>query len=547
MPTITVEKDVFEKLVGRKLPIDKLKDRIGFLGTDLEKIEGNDIVVEIFPNRPDMLSVQGFARAFSSFIGVKTGLKKFNVTKSNDCVIIDNSVKGIRPFTACAIVKNLKFNDAKIREVVQIQEKLHVTYGRNRKKAAIGIYPFEKIKLPIRFVAKKPEDIVFRPLEYPNELNGRQILSRHPAGRDYGKLIADLPKYPVFIDANNEILSMPPIINSHNTGKICESTKDVFVECSGFDYHVLSICLNIIVTALSDMGGQIQSMQLKYGNKTITSPNLEPKKIRINTAPLNKLLGLQLSERDIKKYLEHMGYGNSKDYVLIPAYRADILHEVDVFEDVAIAYGFDNFQEEIPQVATIGDEDQFEKFKHKISNLLTGFKLLELNSYHLTNKVDMLTKMDLDQDCMELESASADYNILRSWIIPSMLKILRENKRHDYPQRLFEIGTIFKRNPKEETGIEENIRLCVCVSHGTAGYTEIKQILDALLYNLGVSYSIIDTEHPSFIPGRVGRVVINNEKMAYIGEIHPKCLDNFMLEMPVATFELNLTDLFRTI
>ena len=148
MPTIVLNKKVFEKLVGKSLPIEKLKDRISMLGTDLEKIDNNEIHVEVFPNRPDMLSEQGFARAFSAFIGEKTGLRPYCVKDSGAKVVIDPSVSNIRPFTACAIVKNISFNDEKIREVIQIQEKLHITFGRNRKKLAIGIYPLEKIKPP---------------------------------------------------------------------------------------------------------------------------------------------------------------------------------------------------------------------------------------------------------------------------------------------------------------------------------------------------------------------------------------------------------------
>ena len=184
MPTININKQVFERLVGKKLLTEKLKDRISYLGTDLENITKDEIIVEIFPNRPDMLSVQGFARAFSSFIGVKTGLKHYKVEPSKEKVIIDKSVANVRPYTACAIVKDMRFDDEKIKEIIDIQEKLHVTYGRNRKKAAIGIYPFEKIKPPIRFIAKKPEEIRFKPLEFPREINGKQILSQHPAGRD---------------------------------------------------------------------------------------------------------------------------------------------------------------------------------------------------------------------------------------------------------------------------------------------------------------------------------------------------------------------------
>src|SRR3989339_1497565 len=175
MPTIRINRKAFEHYVGKKLPTNKLKDRISYLGTDMEDVTENEIIVEVFPNRPDMLSVQGFARAFSSFIGAKKGLRKYTVEKSNEKVIIEKSVADVRPYTACAIVKNLHFDDEKIKEVIDIQEKLHITYGRNRKKVAIGIYPFEKIKTPIKFIAKKPEEIKFQPLGFPREINGKQI------------------------------------------------------------------------------------------------------------------------------------------------------------------------------------------------------------------------------------------------------------------------------------------------------------------------------------------------------------------------------------
>ena len=158
MPVVNLNKEVFEKLVGKKLPLSELKDRISMLGTDLESI-GEEIEVEVFPNRPDMLSEQGFARAFSSFIGVKKGLKKYKVTKSGEKLIVDTSVTNVRPYTACAIVKGLTLNEERIREIIQIQEKLHISYGRNRKKAAIGIYPMEKIKFPINYLAKNAIEI----------------------------------------------------------------------------------------------------------------------------------------------------------------------------------------------------------------------------------------------------------------------------------------------------------------------------------------------------------------------------------------------------
>ena len=189
MPTITLNKEVFEDLVGKKLPLGELKDRISMLGTDLESIENNEIKVEIFPNRPDLLSEQGFARAFSSFIGVKKGLRKYGVKKSGEKLIIENSVKEVRPFTACAIVKNLQLNEKKIEQIIQIQEKLHVTYGRNRKKCAIGVYPLDKIKFPIRYKADVPKNIKFQPLEAADEMLASEILNDHPKGKEYAYLL----------------------------------------------------------------------------------------------------------------------------------------------------------------------------------------------------------------------------------------------------------------------------------------------------------------------------------------------------------------------
>ena len=189
MPTITLNKEEFEKLVGKKLEIEQLKDRISMLGTDLEGIKGNEITVEVFSDRPDMLSEQGFARAFSSFIGVKTGLRNYKSKSSNYEVAVESSVDKVRPFTACAVVKNLKFDNQKIKSIIQLQEKLHTSYGRNRKKVAIGIYPMEKIKFPITYKALPSEKIKFIPLEYNTILNGKQILTETNTGRDYAHLL----------------------------------------------------------------------------------------------------------------------------------------------------------------------------------------------------------------------------------------------------------------------------------------------------------------------------------------------------------------------
>ncbi len=545
MPSITLNKTVFEQLVGKQLHLEELKDRISMLGTDLEDIKGNEIHVEVFPNRPDMLSEQGFARAFSSFIGVKTGLRKYTVKENNQKVIIDPSVKGIRPYTTCAIVKGLQFDEEALRQVIQIQEKLHVTYGRNRKKAAIGIYPMEKISFPITYKADSPQKIKFKPLEALREMTAPEILEEHKTGKEYAHLLQGSPKYPIFVDAKGEILSMPPVINSDKTGRVTDETKDVFIECSGFDFDVLSTCLNMIVTALADMGGEIYSMKLEYPDGIKVTPNLTSSKMKLDLSYVNKRLGLNLTEKEAVKLLEKMGYGFEQGQVLIPAYRADILHQVDLVEDIAIAYGYENFQEDIPNVATIGEEDAFEKFSRKVRELLVGMQLLEVKNFHLTTKEDLTTKMNLPaENPIPLKNAIGDHNHLRNAIMPSLMKNLSENQHYEYPQNIFELGRIFVPGDTE-TGVMEVEHLTVMLCHDKTDFTEIRQVLDTLMKALGLECAVKESEHLPFIPGRSGDITINGKKIGVIGELHPQVIINWQLLMPVVCFEMNLGELCK--
>ncbi|MBS3169113.1 phenylalanine--tRNA ligase subunit beta [Candidatus Woesearchaeota archaeon] len=547
MPTITINKQVFEQLVGKILPLEELKDRISMLGTDLEKIENNEITVEIFPNRPDMLSEQGFARAFSSFIGIKTGLQKYHVKESGCKVIVDSSVT-MRPYTACAIVKNLTLDDERIRQIMQIQEKLATTHGRNRKKSAYGIYPLENISFPINYIAHDPKNIKFKPLGFETEVCAAAVPELHPKGKAYKHLTEGWKEYPFFIDAKNKVMCMLPFTNSDDTGKVDEKTKNVFVECTGTDLRNVEVALNMITTALADMGGEIYSVEVVYSDKMVITPKLQPKKMLVDLSYINRLLGLLLKDTEIAVLFERMGYGWENGSVLIPAYRADILHQVDLAEDIAIAYGYENFKETIPNVATIGEEDPFEVFARKIREVLVGLRLLETKNYHLSTKEDLVEKMQIGENkTLPLKNALGEHNHLRNWIIPNLLRVLTDNQHHQYPQNLFEIGRTFVANKKTETGIEEKEHLAVMLCHEKVDFTEIRQILDALFSALGLEYAVKEMEHPSFIRGRIGMICCRNQELGLIGEFAPSVLASWGLLMPAVGFELDLEMLFEIV
>lgn len=541
MANIKISKKLFEKEIG-KLD-EKLKDRISMFGTPLDKVGEDEIEIEIFPNRPDMLSYQGFKRSFTSFIGKTNGFKNYDVEKplKNYEVEIESSVKEVRPFTACAIVKGLKFDDDKIKELIDLQEKLHTTVGRKRKKLAIGIYPLEKISLPIAYKALEPDKIKFIPLESEKEMTGLEILQKHPTGRDYAHLLAGKVKFPVFVDAKGAVLSMPPIINSEMTGRITDKTKDVFIECSGFDLEILKKCLNVVVCTLSDMGGKIYEIKLK-GNYKETTPDLKSEKIKISLEHTNKLLGLKLTEKELKFFLERMGHNYIKGEAEVASWRVDVLHEVDLIEDVAIAYGYENFEAEIPSISTNGKENPEEIIKRKIAEILVGLGLLEVSNYHLIPKADLISKMGekVVKDLIEVENSKTEYSVLRQNLTSYMLKNFADNVDSEYPQKIFELGRIFNLvNGK----IVESERLTIGISPGN--YTDVRQALDFLMKMLGLEISVKESSaNGIYVDGRVGEIYLGKNKIGEIGEVHPRVLRDWKIKMPIAMLEIGLTEIF---
>ena len=543
MSNIKFSRKTFEKEIGK---LDEaMQNKIAMFGTTLEQITDNEIEIEVNPNRPDLLSYSGFKRSFLSFLEKTKGLKRYELKKPEKDyeVIVDSSVKEVRPYTVCAIVKKLNLNNEKIKELIDIQEKLHFTVGRKRKKLAIGIYPLEKIKLPITYIALEPDKIKFIPLEATREMSGLEILQRHPTGRNYAHLLAGKSKFPVFIDADKNILSMPPIINSQLTGKITEETKEVFVECSGFDLWILEKCLNIIVTSLAEIGGEIY--QMKVSSKI--TPDLKTEKRKISIENTNKLLGLDLNEKQIKKFLEKMGHNYSDKEVETPSWRLDVLHEVDLIEDIAIAYGYDNFIPEVPQISTIGHENSKEIIKKKISEILSGLNMLEISNYHLTNRKEQFEKMGVpekqERDFIEVEESKTDYNLLRKDLTHYLLKTFSENTDSEYPQRIFETGKIFELNMSKKI-IEKEMLSAALVS---GNFTEMKQVLFHLFNMLNINVMLKEPEKfpIHFIDGRVAEIILGEDKIGYLGEIHPKILKNWKIKMPVALFEIELEKIFE--
>ena len=340
-------------------------------------------------------------------------------------------------------------------------------------------------------------------------------------------------------------MCMLPYTNSHDTGKIDESTTQVFIECTGTDFWNVHYALNIFVTMFADMGADIYSLEIVYPDKTITTPDLKPRKMKFSLDYINKWLGFKLSEKKVIQLLRRMGYGYEKNTALIPSFRPDVIHQADLSEDIAIAFGYENFAPVIPNKGTTGREDEFEKFRTKVSRILVGLNLLETSSYHLSNKNIQFKLMNFNSsDYIKLaNSVSVEYNIMRYSMLANLMQILMENTHNEYPQNIFESGYCFRLG-KTDTGVVEENKLAVALCHNNVDYTKIRQVLDYLFNSLGLKYEIKETTHPTFIAGRVGKVIVSNIEIGVLGELSPKVISNFEVEMPIAGFEIDLKKVF---
>lgn len=546
MPKLEISYADLCSLIGNNIPLEELKQYMNFAKAEIDSVEGDLLKVEVKDtNRPDLWSTEGIAREINGRIKEK-GLPEYEIKKSELVVEVDKKVSKIRPLTVCAVVKNLKIDENILSQMIQLQEKVAGTFGRNRKEVAIGVYDFKKIKPPIKYTTVKSNEIKFVPLDFKEDLTPEEILEKHPKGKEFGHLLEGFKEYPIFIDSAGNILSMPPIINSDYTGKVTEETEEIFIECSGFYFKFLIPALNVIVCALADRGASIENVKVIYSDKTIFTPDLNPKKTSVDIDYVNKVSGLKLSEKEICNLLEQARYqakSNGKRIELLyPAYRQDIMHARDIVEDVLISYGYDKISPVYPKLATKGEIDKKEFFSNKIAEIMVGLGLQEILSYTLTNKENLFRKMNIKEEkIVEIENpVSSTWNVFRSWLLPSLMEFYSHNQHVQYPQKIFEVGDVVLIDEKQETKTKDVRKIVAAISDSKVTYDEIAAVLDAFLSSLKVKYKLKKIKHFSFIEGRVAEVLVDGKSIGIIGEIHPHVLENWNLEMPVAGFEINL-------
>jgi len=534
-------------LIGKKLTLEQIEDRLFMIKAEVEKVDGNIIEIEVNPDRQDMLSTEGIARAVKSYLGLTTGLWDYPVKKSGKKIIVKPGLTKIRPYICCSIIKGIPADDELIKEYMHLQDALTSTHGRNRKKASIGLYVYDDLEFPVIYGPQAPTKIKFVPLGYETEMDGPTILKDHEKGVEFGPIIEKHKKWPLLYDSRDQVLSLPPIINSNDLGRMTTETKNLFIEVTGTHLPTVQQALNIITASLAERGGRIESVTVEYPDgSTEETPSFKPEKMNLKIKDIVDLIGVDLTLIQIVQALEKMGYGakpmkTNQILVEIPAVRMDILHPVDVIEDIAIGFGFDNIEPAMPQTMTAGKAHPVTGIKNKIRDLMVGIGYNEVLNYIMTSPELLNGKMHRERPIVTTGNPkSRNYSVLRNSLLPILLDFTSQNQHADYPQKIFEVGDVAIPDETKETRIDQVPSVCGLETDVKVNITKLMAEIGFLLRNLGLEgrFAFESVKVPEFIEGRSANILIDGDVWGAFGEVSPTILSNFGIGYPVVAFEI---------
>ena len=589
MPVVDIDPDELRGLTGHdEKSNDDLKDDLFGLGLEFEgETDDGMLQFEFGPDRLDRLSVEGVARSLRYHYGDDRGVRVPDTNDPDFTFVVDGDVPDERPYVTGAVVRGVDLDDAALESLIQVQEKLHATMGRKRAKGAIGIHDLTMLKgdtldeessgNSITYTGIDPDGDTFVPLDSDRELTPAAVLEEHSTGRTYADLVADYDRYPAIYDEIG-LFSFPPVINGRRT-EVSTDSRELLVELTGTDQWTIDRMCAIICYALSARGATIEAVEVEYeggtdaGGRTLRRPDFEVRSKSVTHDRIETMLGVSLEEREVVDLFERSGLdaavaddesGDVADgdgdegtapadattyEVSIPPYRVDVLHPLDLVDDVGRAYGFDELEPKYPDVGTVGGRHERSRLEAATRNVLTGLGFEDLLNFHMISEQEVHNRMNVEAETDVLgggepveitEPYSEDYTILRPWALPSLMMVLENNTHRGYPQDLAEVGLVAERDDAVNTRVAESRHVAGVLARTDATYEDAKARLQALCRSFGVELETPPTTHPSFIDGRAASVVIDGDDVGVVGEINPAVLVEHDLELPVAGFEFEL-------
>ena len=551
-------------------------ERLSQIGCVVEGSNEESIDIEVFPDRPDLLSHETMARAARAFLDGDIQQPTIETKDSGITLDVDSSLESVRPIIMAAIVRgvnNGNTDDEKdqfIQSLMDHQEKLHLSLGRRRKFSSIGVHDLSTLSPPFRVVTV-PGSHSFIPLAMEEKMSIDNILSEHPKGKEYAHLMDNLEVYPVILDSNDGILSFPPIINGEHT-TVRKSTTDFFIDVTGWEKRAVETCLLLVCLALSERGGTIEQVQVTGCDGQVRmTPNMEPKEHRVSDRLINRILGINLQSEDINTAIQRMGgdlvtsravtdgvnkaerwadleVGEREHVIEMPRWLSDIMHPIDIVEDIAIGYGYENMPNLLSSVHLDAIPLPSAHLHRRVRESLRSLNLQETQSLTLSNERVQFVNTRWNKLAATTELANPitiDHTMMRQRILPSLLQLLAANRHHELPQRVYEIGTVVLDS-------HNGTRAAWACAEVGGGFSAAKGFAQAFLRDIGenledVAWEATTLNEGPWLSGRGAKILVSGEEVGQIGEIDPIVASDFGLRVPIQAGEFDIDALGRLI
>ena len=589
MPTVTVNRAALFKAIGKEFTDEEFEDLCFEFGIELDEVTSeqqlfeneqqksgahlsNEVLykIEVAANRYDLLCLEGLALALKVFLNKEPMpvFKPLNVLPENERqLIVEPSVEEVRPIGLAAILRGINFTNDTLKGFMELQDKLHNNICRGRKLVSMGTHDLDTIKGPVYYRALPKKEIKFIPLNRTEEVDGdglMNLLKDDPKLGKYLYLLDGFDKYPVMMDSNNVIMSLPPIINSQHT-KMTLDTHNVFIDITGLDYTKCEIVLNTLVAMFSvyckdSFTVEEVKVVTTKNNEANIYPNLKPRVFKADVEYLRTISGIHdIVPEEILKCLKKMELDgkilNEKEIeVTAPITRSDVLHQCDIAEDLAIAYGYNNITKKITPTNCYGRQQPYNKladlFRHEMA--MGGY--VEFLTMALLSEKDLYTNMLKKPDDLSAKifySSCKEFEYMRSSLIPGILKSVEANKANQLPYRIFEISDVVIIDKNNEVGAANRRKLCFAYANTVSSMEIVQGMVDLLMKKIGLvfqekddvkkRYTIKPSNDPAFFEDRQAEIIIqDNIKIGIYGIIHPKVLKNFNIKNPVTLCDIDL-------
>lgn len=581
MPTISVKRDTLFTALGRSYTDDEFQDLCFEFGLELDEVTtekqmlmkeqgdqagagvSEEILyrIDIPANRYDLLCLEGLVNGILVFQGKKSPpeyrLKKYEDSHS---LHLTPATAQIRPYAVAAVLRGITFTKQSYDSFIDLQDKLHQNICRKRSLVAIGTHDLDRIQGPFVYDALPPNEIKFKALNQQKEMTAPELMelySTHAQLKQYLGIIKDSPVYPIIKDKNGVVLSMPPIINGDRS-KITLDTKNVFIECTATDLTKAIVVLDTMVSMFSKYCSEEYSVEQCKVFAPDGTYELYPKmKCRdefIDVQKANGYIGINESGSGLAALLSRMCLPATETSgalrVRVPPTRHDVIHACDLYEDIAIAYGYNRIKRRPANVVTAGGQVPVNKLVEQLRHECAHAGYTEALTFTLCSREDVATKLGVkieDVPAVHISNPKTlEFQVVRTLLLPGLLKTLAANKKMPLPLKLFEISDVVLQDSSVETGARNERRLCAVHCGRSAGFQFVHGLLDRVMLLLRETwdqqngYCLRQCEDPAYFPGRCAEVQLRGRVIGRIGVLHPGVLAAFELTNPCSVVEINI-------